>query len=311
LSLAFVFPGQGSQYVGMGKDIADNFLVAQQIFVQADEVLGSSLSELCFIGPEEELNETTNTQPALLTTSIACLEVLKEKGVRADLVAGHSLGEYSALVAAGVLDFPSALKLVRLRGQFMQEAVPADKGAMAAILGLSRPQVKDICRKSSSEGIVSPAAFNCPGQIVIAGEVKAIEKAVALASEAGARRAVKLAVSVPSHSPLMQSAVERFKKEMDRIDFPEPQIPVVANFNASPLTSSAEIKEALSKQLISPLLWEDSVIEMVKKGETFIEIGPSRVLSGLIKRIDRRANIFNVEDRRSLEKTLHSLENRE
>lgn len=305
--LCFVFPGQGSQYVGMGRNMYEKYERARKVFEKASETLGYDVASLCFNGPEEELNRTTRTQPCILTVSIAIYKVLIDKGLRPSVTAGHSLGEYSALVAAGVLDLDKALILTEKRGQFMQEAVPEGKGLMAAILGLQRKEVDEICLSVRS-GYVVPANYNCPGQIVIAGEKKAVEEAISLAKEAGAKRAVPLSVSVPSHCALMAEASERLAQLLKDIDFHSPSVPVVNNADALFLNNVESIKSSLVRQLNSPLLWEDSIKAIIDSGiETFVEVGPGKVLSGLIRRIDPKVNVLNVEDNASLEKTLSSL----
>lgn len=305
--LCFVFPGQGSQHVGMGRDMYERYDEAKRVFEIASEVLGYDVASLCFNGPEEELNRTVRTQPCILTVSIAIYRVLISKGLRPSVTAGHSLGEYSALVAAGVLDLNKALILTEKRGQFMQDAVPEGKGLMAAILGLKRKEVDEICLSVRS-GYVVPANYNCPGQIVIAGEKKAVEEAIQLAKEAGAKRAVPLSVSVPSHCALMAGASERLAELVKDIDFHSPSVPVINNADALFLNNVESIKSSLVRQLNSPLLWEDSIKTIIDSGiETFIEVGPGKVLSGLIRRIDPKVNVLNVEDNASLEKTLSSL----
>ena len=302
--IAFIFPGQGSQFVGMGKDLCHNFKEAREIFAAADEALGSKLSSLCFEGPEKELNLTANTQPAILTVSIAALRVVESHlGFTPDYGAGHSLGEYSALIAAGALSFFDGVKAVQKRGQFMQEAVPEGKGGMAAILGLSRKEVEEICEKSAEGKVITPANFNCPGQIVVSGEIKAIERAVALAKEKGSPRTVILAVSAPFHCSLMEPAAKKLAQYLAGIPVNSLSYPVVTNVEARPNQQEDRVKELLIRQVTSPVLWEDSVLTMIAMGvDTFIEIGPGRVLSGLVKRINKTAKLFNVEDTESFKK---------
>lgn len=303
--IAFVFPGQGSQYIGMGKELADKFPGAAMAFTEADQVLGFSVTDLCWQGPEEELKITYNTQPALLTTSIACLRVLEEHGIKADFLAGHSLGEYSALVAAGALDYHEALRLVRFRGEAMTKAVPAGEGTMAAILGMSAEQVQELCHKASEFGVVEPANFNCPGQIVIAGATPAVEKAVEMAKGMGAKKAVLLSVSGPFHSSLLAPAGVAMGERLKNAEIKDALIPVAANYNAQLISEKEEIIEALTNQVNSPVLWEDSIGTLVKAGaDIFVEVGPGRVLSGLIKKINKDVRIINVEDLASLEKSL-------
>jgi len=307
MKLCFVFPGQGSQYVGMGKEISENFPEARKVFEEASVTLGYDVADMIFNGPADELNKTSRTQPCILTVSIAIHTLLVMKGINPSVVAGHSLGEYSALVAAGVLSFRDAVKLTEKRGQFMQEAVPEGKGLMAAILGLQRNKVDEICLSLQS-GYASPANYNCPGQIVIAGEKEAVEEAIRLAKEAGAKRAMPLAVSVPSHCTLMADASKRLGQLLEEIEFRNPVIPLVNNADAMFLNNVESIKGSLVRQLSSPLLWEDSIRVIADSGvKTFVEVGPGKVLSGLIKRIEGSARTFNVEDMRSLEKTLAEL----
>ena len=307
---AIAFPGQGSQKVGMLQDLYNEYAIVRQRFAEADEALGYSISKLCFEGPDTELVKTANTQPAILTASIACYEVLKEKGFTPDIVGGHSLGEYSALVAAGVLKFADAVYLVHKRGEFMQEAVPIGKGAMAAILALPREQVVEICQQVNDEvGSVQAVNFNCPGQIVIAGETAAVEKAAELMKAAGAKRAVMLPVSAPFHSRLMEPAADKLKVELDKVTLSDAQIPVVANVNGQILTDASAIKESLVKQAASPVLWEDCVATMVNFGaQAFVEVGPGKVLTGFTKKINKEMQLANVEDVASLAKTLEFLE---
>ncbi len=310
--IAYVFPGQGSQYVGMAKDFYHNYSCARDIFHCANKILKYDIAKLCFEGPIEKLSATENCQPAILTTSIACLAVLdkllKRKSISS--VAGHSLGEYSALVAANALDLESALLLVKKRGLFIQEASQQYPGTMAAIIGLDTEQVKDICKTSSVNGVVRIANYNCPGQIVISGEHKAIDKAIEEAKKIGARKVIKLAVSGPFHSCLMQSAEEKLYDELQNYDIKTANIPIYANVSAKPITKPSDIKEALTKQITGSVLWEDSIKNMISDGiTTFIEIGPKRVLSGLISRIDKSVQLLNVNDEQSLNKTKDILNN--
>jgi [acyl-carrier-protein] S-malonyltransferase len=302
-AIAFIFPGQGSQYVGMGKELYENFSVAKQIFEEANDSLRLSISELCFKGPEEALKLTENTQPALLTTSIATLKVLQaEKGLIPQFTAGHSLGEYSALVGSGALNFAEAVKIVHLRGKFMQEAVPVGEGAMAAVLGMEREQVEKICEEVSSGEVLTPANFNCPGQIVIAGHAKAVERAIERVKKDG-KKAVPLPVSAPFHSPLMKPAGERLEKALEEIFVSNLRIPVVTNVEAEVNTSKDRVKGLLVAQVSSPVRWEESMRKMIGKGiEQVLEIGPGKVLSGLMKRIDHRIETGNLEDLQTLKK---------
>lgn len=311
MKLAVIFPGQGSQYIGMGKDLYTNYPAAREVFQEADEVLAFPLSKLIFEGPEEELNKTVNTQPAILTASIACWRVLAlEEGfsIKPVAAAGHSLGEFSALVAVGALSFADAVALVRKRGQLMQEAAPLGTAGMAVILGLENEKVVEVCREASAVGVVEPANFNCPGQIVISGSKPALEKAMELAKAAGAKRAIALAVSGPFHSSLMKPAAEGLALELAKITVKDPQVPVMANAIAEYLRDQAGIRENLIKQVSCSVRWEESIRAMAASGITsFVEIGPGKVLSGLVKKITKEVLILNVEDKASLEKTLANL----
>ena len=302
--LAFVFPGQGSQFAGMGRDLADNFPVARQLFQEANDALGFDISSLCFNGPEEDLRLTTNTQPAIVTVSVAALRVVEqETGLRPDYAAGHSLGEFSALVAAGTLSFADAVRTVRKRGAFMQEAVPVGVGAMAAMMGLEEGAIEGICAQAAQGQVVSPANFNSPGQVVIAGHAEAVDRAIELAKAAGAKRALPLPVSAPFHCALMEPAGRRLAEVLDGIAFAPMNLPVVSNVEACPNKDSARLKELLVRQVSAPVRWDESVACMAELGvERFIEIGPGKVLSGLIKRIAKGATAQNVEDVASLKK---------
>lgn len=306
--IAFVFPGQGAQYIGMAKEICSQFPESAKVFSEASEALGFDIENMIFNGDEETLKITENTQPAIVTASIACLQPLLKEGIKADFTAGLSLGEYAAHVYSGTFTFPDAVRLLRKRGKFMQEAVPVGVGTMMAIIGLSREQVLNACAMAKDEGVVEPANFNCPGQIVISGEVKAVEKAAAIASELGAKRTVPLAVSAPFHCSLLVSAGEKLKAELDKVEVREMKVPVVANVNGEIVPSVGYVRESLYKQVSNPVLWEDCVKTMIGKGvDTFIEIGPGKVLSGFIRKIDKNVRTLNVEDMASLENTLREL----
>lgn len=300
---AFIFPGQGSQAIGMGKELFDHFKVAKAVFEEADDTLRFSISRLCFEGPDEALKLTENTQPSVLTASIAALRVLhEEKGIQPELTAGHSLGEYSALVASGALSYAEAVQIVRLRGRFMQEAVPVGEGTMAAILGMEPEDVERICQEASSGDVVSPANFNCPGQIVIAGHTKAVERAIALVKGRG-KKATALQVSAPFHSVLMKPAADRLNEALKDTSIHELKVPVVTNVEAKANSRPERVKPLLVEQVSSPVRWEDSMRRMVEEGvERVLEIGPGKVLSGLMKRIDSNVEIGNIEDIQSLKK---------
>jgi [acyl-carrier-protein] S-malonyltransferase len=306
--LAFLFPGQASQYPGMGKDLADRFPAARSVFEEADRALGFSISEICFTGTEEALKQTANTQPAILTVSVAATRVLEEKGVRPDFVAGHSMGEFSALVAAGGLEFADAVRLVRNRGAYMQTAVPDGIGAMAAIMGLAPAQVAEICRKAADGEVVAPANLNSPEQTVISGHAAAVKRAVEMASAGGAKRAVMLAVSAPFHSPLMLPAQQKLEADLRAVTFHDLRVPLVNNVDAEIITNADEARESLIRLVTLPVRWEESVRELIDRGvNTFVEVGPGRVLTGLLRQIDRSVHVFNVEDEKSLRVTLEKL----
>ncbi|MCJ7642480.1 MAG: ACP S-malonyltransferase [Desulfobacterales bacterium] len=300
---AFIFPGQGSQYIGMGKEFHENFPVARQVFEEADDALHFPISALCFKGPPDQLKLTENTQPAILATSVAVLRVLQtEDGISPQLAAGHSLGEYSALVASGAFGFSDAIQIVRLRGRFMQEAVPVGEGTMAAVLGMDRDEIEKLCEEVSQGEVISPANFNCPGQIVVAGHTKAVHRAVDKAEERG-KKAVLLPVSAPFHSPLMKPAGSRLEKELERITVGDLRIPIVTNVEADINVSKARVKDLLVTQVFHPVRWEESMRRMVQEGiERVIEIGPGKVLSGLMRRIDGGVETKNLEDIQTLKK---------
>jgi [acyl-carrier-protein] S-malonyltransferase len=303
--IAFIFPGQASQYPGMGEELSDNYQSARRVFEEADRILGFALSQLCFSGPEEELKLTENTQPAILAVSVAAYSVLAEKGVRPDYVAGHSLGEYSAVVAAGALGFAEALQLVRKRGRYMQEAVPVGQGAMAVVLGLGEDVLDSICKEVSQGEVVSLANLNSPSQIVIAGAAGAVERAVRLARERGAKRVTPLPVSAPFHCALMRPAELQLQREIAQLQFTNPVYPLVNNVDAAEVTSGALVAGSLVRQVCSPVRWAESIELLIRQGvEFFVEVGPGRVLSGLLRQIDRNAKLTNVGDEKSLNETL-------
>ena len=309
--IAFVFPGQGAQRVAMGKGLAAAFPLCSATFDEADDALGESLSRLCFEGPDEQLRLTENTQPAILAMSIAVHRLVESHGVRASFAAGHSLGEYSAHVAAGTISFADALRTVRRRGRYMQEAVPAGEGAMAAILGLDADGVARACRETAAAlgRVVTPANMNAPGQVVIAGHADAVSRAGERAKELGAKRAIALAVSAPFHCPLMKPAEERLAPELRALPAIDPRIPVVANADAEPKRDAASAIEALIRQVSAPVLWEDVVRRLIADGaRTFVEIGPGTVLSGLIRKIDRTVTVMNIEDESGLAAALEKLD---
>jgi len=292
----------------MGRELAGNHPAARSVFDEADRALGFSVSELCFSGSEDALKLTANTQPAILTASVATYRVLAENGVQPAFVAGHSLGEFSALVAAGGLEFSDAVRLVRHRGEYMQSAVPEGVGAMAAILGLAPAQVAGICRQAADGQVVAPANLNSPEQTVISGHAEAVKRAVELASAGGAKRAVMLPVSAPFHSSLMQPAAVRLETDLRATAFLKLRVPLVNNADAELITSGDEAREGLIRQVTLPVRWEESVRELIDQGvNTFVEVGPARVLTGLLRQIDRSIHVFNVEDEKSLRSTLERL----
>ena len=306
--VAFVFPGQASQYPGMGKELAEKYATAKAVFDEADQTLGFSISKLCFEGTEDDLKLTANTQPAILTCSVAVYRVLAERGLTSDFVAGHSLGEYSALVAAGALKFGDAVQLVRKRGTYMQDAVPAGVGAMAAIMGLSPAVVADVCKRATDGEVCAPANLNSPDQTVISGHAGAVKRAVELASQAGAKRAVILAVSAPFHSALMLPMQEKFAKDLRSAEFSDLRVPLVTNVDADTITSGGEAREALVRQVSMPVRWEESVRLLIDEGvNTFVEVGPGRVLTGLLRQIERSVAALNVEDEKSLAATVEKI----
>ncbi|MNH97765.1 Malonyl CoA-acyl carrier protein transacylase [compost metagenome] len=306
--IAFVFPGQGAQAVGMGKDVYDALPHSRAVFEKGDEELGFPLSRLIFEGPDSELKQTVNTQPALVTTSVAYLEALREHGVNPDYVAGHSLGEYSALVAAGAMAYEDAVSLVRLRGRFMEEAVPGGQGAMAAVLGAEREALAGLCCSISEAGnAVELANVNCPGQIVISGTKAGVEEAAQRIKEIGGKRAIPLEVSGPFHSSLMKEAAERLAVELEKVTINTPSVPVIVNVNATAVTEPDEIRELLMQQVFSPVLWQDSVEWLIAAGvDTFVEIGPGSVLAGLIRKIDKTVRIVNINSLESAKAKLVS-----
>ncbi|KNF08774.1 malonyl CoA-acyl carrier protein transacylase FabD [Gottschalkia purinilytica] len=309
--MAFIFPGQGAQYVGMGKDIALNYKQSEEIFDIANEILRNDIKSLCFEGPEDELMKTENTQPAILATSIAILKIIEESGIKADVTAGLSLGEYAALVYSGVLDFKETVELVRKRGKYMQEVVPQGKGAMAAILGLDREIVNTIIEECSVKGVIEGANYNCPGQIVLSGETETIKLACDIAKDKGAKRAVILPVSAPFHCSLLKPAGEMLKKELENISISDINVDIISNVTGNYIDNKDKVKELLINQVSNSVLWEDTIDLMIKDGiNTFVEIGPGKTLTAFVKKTAKKHGVkvesFNIENVDSLKEFLNT-----
>jgi [acyl-carrier-protein] S-malonyltransferase len=295
--MVFVFPGQGSQFVGMGRDLFEREALARERFQEANAILGFDLGEVCFNGPPDTLQLTANTQPAILVHSVIAAELLRSRGIVPAALAGHSLGEYSALVASGSLSFADAVRLVHLRGRFMQEAVPVGVGAMAAVLGLDQTQVELACVESIDEGVVQPANYNCPGQVVISGHVEAVRKAMARCLEKGAMKVIELQVSAPFHSALMAPAAERLRPELSQVAFADMGIPVISNVEAKPFGSKVRVPQLLVEQVTAPVRWQESMQTVLKMGvDAMVEVGPGKVLSALMRRIDRKIKVVELND---------------
>ncbi|HEV2991309.1 MAG TPA: ACP S-malonyltransferase [Candidatus Angelobacter sp.] len=308
-SIAFLFPGQGSQAVGMGKELANLYPVARQTFEEADEALGISISRLCFEGPEDQLKMTEMTQPAILTMSVAVHRVLQEKGIVPQFVAGHSLGEYSAHVAAGTFTFADAVRTVRNRGKYMQEAVPAGQGGMAAVLGMAIAELEKVCAEAAQGEVVAPANINSPEQIAISGHQTAVERAAGLAKQRGAKKTVILQVSAPFHCALMQPAQDRLAEDLRRLQFNNPTIPVIANIDGEPKIFAEASRQALVRQVTGAVQWTRCAQKLIALGaQRFVEVGPGKVLTGLMRQIDRAQNCVNVENEASLQKVLNTFE---
>lgn len=309
--IACIFPGQGAQYPGMGKEIAENYDQAMAVFEKASRRLGVDMKNLCFEGSEEDLKKTENTQPSILTTCVAIFEVLKSKGVYPEMAAGLSLGEYAALIAAEAISFEDAVELVKKRGQYMQEAVPAGEGTMAAVMGMEKEILLECLEEARKFGVVEAANYNCPGQIVIAGHTHAVEEACALLKNKGAKRAKLLPVSAPFHSSLLKPAGEKLAIDLEKVELSDLKLPVVSNVHGRVIENREEIKKCLIEQVSTSVLWEESIRYMIDLGvDTFIEVGPGKSLSGFVKKISADVAIFNVEDIASLEKTVESIKER-
>lgn len=307
--IAFIFAGQGAQYIGMGKELYDAYPVCRQVFEEAGDSLGFDIARLMFEGTKEELDLTENTQPAVVTMSLAAYQAIREHGIIPEVVAGLSLGEYSALTASGAFTLSQVVPLVRKRGRFMQEAVPAGIGKMCAVLNLSEEKIREACEEAKGFGIVEPANFNCPGQIVIGGEIKAVDEAARLAKEKGAMKTIDLAVSAPFHTSMLKPAADRLKLELEQLQLGELMTPVISNVNADYIMHSDQVKTLLYHQVMSSVLWEQTIRQMIADGVTvFIEIGPGKTLSGFVKKIDRGLSIYNVEDITSLENTAKAIQ---
>ena len=308
-AVAFIFPGQGAQYIGMGKDLYQNLPEAKEVFDSADRVMGFGLKRIIFEGPEERLAQTEVTQPAILTVSTAMLRQFEKHGIKPDMAAGLSLGEYSALIAAGSMDFEDAVALAQKRGRYMQSAVPLNTGTMAAIIGLDKESIEECCRRASHRGVVEPANYNCACQTAISGEREAVAVAVEIARDMGARRAVILPVSAPFHCSLLRPVEDKLERELEKILITDASFPVIANVTAMEETRSERIKRNLIKQVSNPVQWEESVRRMLALGaDTFVEIGPGKTLSGFIKKIDKGATVMNIENMETLEVALKALE---
>lgn len=306
--IALLFAGQGSQYIGMGKELYDCFPICRRVFEEADESLHMRLSDLIFSGRKEDLDLTENTQPAIVTMSIAAYMAFSQYGIAPDVAAGLSLGEYSALTASGVFNLSQVVPLVRKRGRFMQEAVPEGRGKMCAILGLAEEKVREACKRADEHGIVEPSNFNCPGQIVIGGETQAVDKAANIALEMGAMKTVDLAVSAPFHTSMLIPAAEKLKAELEPMQLGSLKVPVICNVEADHIKDSGRIKDLLYRQVMSSVLWEHTIRRMIEEGvRNFIEIGPGRTLSGFVRKVERGLGIYNVEDIASLESTVAAL----